>query len=82
MAQPLAQPEADTRAAISRWQKVVGAVGVLVVLWVGSDTYQVLTGDFGGPAGGHGPGQNAPSETQDSETDGGGHRPGPPEGGH
>lgn len=60
---------------------MVGAVGLVVVVWVGSEVYESVTGDFGG-GGGHGPGQNAPVENQDqeTETDGGGHRP--PAGGH
>lgn len=76
-------------AGTPRWQKVVAMLGVLVVLWVGNDTYKVIDGDFGGGGdgggGGHGPGQEAPVENQDqpSDTDnGGGHTPGPPEGGH
>lgn len=74
--------------AASRWQKVVGILGVLVILWVGNDTYNVIAGDFGsgGDGGGHGPSQDAPVENQDQETDtgndGGGHRPPPPTGGH
>lgn len=81
-----AQPEGGGPTGTSRWQKVVGGLGVLVVLWVGNDTYKVIDGDFGGggPAGGgHGPGQNAPADRGDREPDGGGgHRPGPPPGGH
>lgn len=72
----------------SRWQKVVGILGVLVVLWVGNDTYKVIDGDFGGGGGGggHGPGpgqEQAPVENDDQPpgTDGGGgHQP--PAGGH
>ncbi len=72
----------------SRWHKVVGILGALVVLWVGNDTYTIIDGDFGSGAGGggeHGPSQDAPAENQDQETDtddGGGHTPGPPAGGH
>ena len=68
-----------------RWQKAVGILGVLVVLWVGNDTYNVIDGDFGGGGGEHSPSQDTPVENQDQETetdDGGGHTPGPPEGGH
>jgi hypothetical protein len=97
MAETLSQPDAGedigegpdrgATTSTSRWQKVVGILGVLVVLWVGNDTYKVIDGDFGGGAGGaeHGPGQDAPAENQDQETDtdnGGGHTPGPPGGGH
>ena len=74
----------------SRWQKVVGILGVLVVLWVGNDTYKVIDGDFGGGGGGgggHGPAPTTPVENEDQEPgsqsptdDGGGHQP--PAGGH
>lgn len=76
-------PDRGATTGTSRWQKVVGILGVLVVLWVGNDTYKVIDGDFGG--GEHGPSQDAPAENQDQETDtddGGGHTPGPPGGGH
>ena len=73
-----------TTTGAARWQKAVGIIGLLVVLWVGSQMYEVLYGDIGGggPVGGHGPGQDAPAEDQDQEidTDDGGH--GPPQGGH
>jgi hypothetical protein len=97
MADTLAQPDAgeDTgdgpdrgaTTGTSRWQKAVGILGLIVVLWVGNDTYKVIDGDFGGGAGGggeHGPSQDAPAEYQDPENNtdnGGGHTPGPPGGG-
>lgn len=78
----MAELESRTRPVASRWQKVVGILGLVVVVWVGSETYDVVVGDFGGPGpGGHGqnvPGQEAPVEDQDQEPDtddGGGHRP-------
>jgi hypothetical protein len=77
-------PDQGATTGTSRWQKAVGILGVLVVLWVGNDTYKVIDGDFGG-GGNHGPGQDSPVENQDQETDtdnGGGHTPGPPGGGH
>ncbi|MGH9030490.1 MAG: hypothetical protein ACRDZV_00040 [Acidimicrobiia bacterium] len=70
----------------SRWQKAVGILGVLVVLWVGNDTYKVIDGDFGGGGGrggDHGPGPTTPVENEGQEPgtdDGGGHQP--PAGGH
>jgi hypothetical protein len=98
MAETPSHPDADEdtdvgsdRGAITgtpRWQKAVGILGVLVVLWVGNDTYNVIDGDFGGGGGGgeHGPSQDTPVENQEQETQtddgGGGHTPGPPEGGH
>jgi hypothetical protein len=80
-------PDRGAPAGTSPWQKVVGILGLLVVLWVGNETYKVIDGDFGGGAGGgdHGPGQDTPVENQDQETDtdnGGGHTPGPLDGGH
>jgi hypothetical protein len=79
-------PDRGATTGTSRWQKAVGILGVLVVLWIGNDTYKVIDGDFGAGAGGgeHGPGQDTPAENQDQEPDtdtGGGHT-GPPEGGH
>jgi hypothetical protein len=71
----------ESKPGISRWQKVVGILGLVVVLWVGNGLYETLTGDFGD--GGHGPGQNAPVENQDQEPDTDdrdGHTP--PAGGH
>lgn len=64
----------------SRWQKVVGIIGFVVVLWVGS---QMLGAGAG--RGGHSPGMDTPAENQEQEIDtedGDGHAPGPPEGGH
>lgn len=78
-------PDPEAPTGTSRWQKVVAILGVLVVLWVGSDTYDVIVGNFGGGGGNHGPGQDTPVENQEQEPDtdtGGGHKPGPPEGGH
>ena len=79
-------PDRGAPNGTSRWQKVIGVVGVLVVLWVGNDTYNVIDGDFGGGGGGGnhgGPSQDTPVENEDQEpgTDGGGgHQP--PAGGH
>jgi hypothetical protein len=79
-------PDRGATTGISRGQKVVGVVGVLVVLWVGNDTYKVIDGDFGGGGGGGnhgGPSQDTPVEKEDQEpgTDGGGEHQ-PPAGGH
>lgn len=73
---------------IIRWQKVVGIIGLLVILWVGNQMVGQLTGRGLGPGGlgpgpgqggfDHSPGQNAPpAEIQDQETDteDGGHTP-------
>lgn len=47
----------------SRWQKAVGALGLLVVLWVGSQMYNVIffDGTFPGAGPGSTPGQEAPA---------------------
>lgn len=76
-------PDRGASTGTSRWQKVLGILGLAVVLWVGSEMYEVLYGDIGGGrGGGHGPGQDTPVENQDQETDtdDGGHTP--PTGGH
>lgn len=78
------RPDPEAPSDTSRWQKAVATLGVLVVVWVGGDTYDVIAGNFGG-GGNHGPGQDTPVENQDQDPDtgtGGGHTPGPPEGGH
>ena len=88
MAETLSQPDTGvgpdrgTTTGITRWQKAVGILGALVVLWVGNDTYKIIDDDLGG--GGHGPGQDTPVENEDQQTDpdnGGGHT-GSPDGGH
>lgn len=74
-------PDRKSTSGTTRWQKVVGILGLIVVLWVGNNMYDTVTGDLDG---GPGPGQHAPAENQDQETDtddGGGHT-GPPAGGH
>jgi len=42
-----------------------------VALWVGSETYDVVVGDFGGsgPDGGHALSQDTPVENQDQQID-------------
>jgi hypothetical protein len=79
-----AKPDRGATPGAARWQKAVGIIGLLVVLWVGSQMYDVLYGDIGGggPGGGHGPGQDAPAENRDQEIDAdeGGHDPS--QGGH
>lgn len=61
MAETLSDPDAGT----SRWQKVVGILGLVVVVWVGSEMYEVVFFDGTFPAGG----QHAPVETQDQDGD-------------
>jgi len=39
----------------SRWQKVVGVIGLVVVLWVGRDLYDVVTSGGERPSGGRPP---------------------------
>lgn len=57
--------QATTRT--SRWHKLVGILGLVVALWVGSETYDVVAEDFGG--GGSGGGQDTPAGNQDQEID-------------
>lgn len=78
----------------SPWQKAVGALGLVAVLWAGGNLYDAISRDAGdrgaGPPGGHGPGMNTPAENTPAETverapgagNGGVHVPGPPAGGH
>lgn len=81
------EPDRSAPTGTSRWQKVVGILGLAVAVWVGSETHDVVVGDFGGPGpGAHGPGgpgRDTLDQDQDQEPDpddGGGHRP--PAGGH
>jgi hypothetical protein len=76
MTEPSLAPGTDETDAIpgrratsgtSRWLKVVGILGLVALLWVGSEMYEVLYGDIGG--GGHEPGQDAPVENQDQDID-------------
>jgi hypothetical protein len=67
-------------AGASRWQKVIGIIGLLVILWVGNRMLSTLLGRGHGPGGmRHGPGQHAPParmHEQESDTRGGiGHEP-------
>ena len=49
-------------AGTSRWQKVVGVIGLVVVVWVGSDLYDVVTSGGERPSGGTPPaGDQAPA---------------------
>lgn len=60
------------RTVVTTWQKVVGIIGLLVLLALGARMF--------GAGGGHGPGQNTPVENQEQEIDtedGGGHVPPP-----
>lgn len=64
MAQKVQDVGVDTagpdRTGTSRWQKVVGAAGLAVVLWVGSEMYDVVF--FDGSIGGAN--QDAPADRQ------------------
>lgn len=73
-----AQPAGAAPGGTSPWQKAVGVLGLLVVLWVGGEMYDVVFFDGVGPGSG---GTDAPAGTEGPE-DGGGHTPGPPAGGH
>lgn len=68
---------------ISGWQKAIGVMGLVVVLWVGNNLFDTITSDGMGPGGGpggHAPPDRAPT-TQPTDGDdpapkgGGGHDP-------
>jgi hypothetical protein len=99
MAQKVSYPDAGVgleRAetpGISRWQKVVAVLGLVVVLGVTDRISNVIFGSGLGPVGdrigdvifgsGGGPdGGGSGGDSGDGSGGGGGHTPGPPEGGH
>lgn len=66
MARKAPSPDAGEpgRATIgTRWQKLVGIMGIAVVLWVGGNLYDTVTSGGSGPRGGenHGPRGGAPA---------------------
>lgn len=71
MADPPLDVETDAGpergSGTSRWQKVVGIVGLVLILWLGIQLF--------GPGGG--PGQHTPAGNQEQQIDqdGGGHVP-------
>jgi hypothetical protein len=70
------EPDRPSSGGTSRWQKVVGAIGLVVILWVGTQMYGAVFGGVGG--GDHAPGQETPVENQEPEIDvedDGGHDP-------
>lgn len=70
-------PDRDAVTGTSGWQKVVGILGLVVVLWVGNELYDVIVFD------GFGPGSGGDTPAVNPGPDGGGgHRSGPPAGGH
>lgn len=78
-----AETEHGATTGTSRWQMLVGAMGLVVAVWVGGDLYDIVTSGGTGPGGARSPGVNAPAG-QPSPPGGpggdGGHRP--PAGGH
>lgn len=57
----VADPERRATTGTSRLQKLIGIIGVVVVLWVGSDLFDVVTSGGGGPVGPGGmPGDQGP----------------------
>jgi hypothetical protein len=62
------EPDRGATTGSSRWQKVVGIIGLVVLLVLGIRMFVV--------GGGHGAGQDAPGVNQEQE-DGGGHVPPP-----
>ncbi len=47
--------------ATTRWQQVIGILGLVVVLWVGNRLYDVIGSDGPGPGGGTPPGVAPPA---------------------
>lgn len=98
MAQKLSYPDAGVgleraeTTGISRWQKVVAVLGLVVVLGVTDAISNVIFGSGLGPVGdrisdvifgsGGGPDGGGSGGGPDGGGGGGGHTPGPPEGGH
>lgn len=65
-----AKSDRGSPTGISRWQMVVGGIGLLVVLWVGSQMYDSVTasGAKGGAGPEHGPAASAPGGKQEGST--------------
>lgn len=57
----------DAVATTTRWQKAIGILGLSVVLWVGTNLFDVVSSGESGPPGGHGPGENPPGQTTDDQ---------------
>ena len=75
--EPAVDPAAVRRssAGLSRWQKVIGVLGLVVVLWVGDRLSDVIGSGGIGPGGDHGPSGVTPTTEPagtDTSTPGGG----------
>ena len=69
-------PDRESTTGTRRWHKIVGIIGLVVAVWVGSEMYDVIAGDFGSDPD-HGGGET-PVENQEQESntdDGGGDDP-------
>jgi hypothetical protein len=82
---PMATPTTDTDRELAAgattgttgWQKLVGVAGLVVVLWVGSNLFDVVTSGASGPGGpggdgspgGHAPPRDPPAGEVTDETD-------------
>ncbi|MGH9133724.1 MAG: hypothetical protein ACRDZZ_07290 [Ilumatobacteraceae bacterium] len=73
-------PTTPYAGGLSRWQKIVGILGLVVVLGVGNRLYDVIDRGAMGPGQQHGPGSGGTPTTQ--PTPGGGSAPGTDTGGH
>lgn len=73
---PAERSDRRPATSTSRWQMVVGTIGLVVVAWVGSNLFDVVSsggtrpGD--GPPGGHGPPASAPPTDDGDQTPPGG----------
>jgi hypothetical protein len=70
-----AAPGRPAAGGLSRWQKAIGILGLVVVFWVGDRLYTVVDRGGMGPGMDHGPGGGTPTTQPtggDNPTPGGG----------
>ena len=67
-------PDRESTTGTRRWHKIVGIIGLVVALWVGSEMYDVIVTDFGADPG-HGGGETSVEEPEVNTGDGGGDDP-------
>jgi hypothetical protein len=53
------EPDREATTATSRWQKVVGIIGLVVILGLGALMFRL--------GGGHAPGQNTPDQNREQQ---------------
>jgi hypothetical protein len=75
--EPAVDPAAVRRSTggLSRWQRLIGVLGLVVVFWVGDRLYDVISSGGIGPGADHGPSGGTPTTEPvgtDTPTPGGG----------